>query len=1164
MSSRDQLRSYLNRVEKRLRLSVIFRGAGILAFVALVATILLVLVSNAFAFSQVSITSARVILFFSVAATVVLALALPLYFLDRHRATRRAEAVFPEFEQRLVTFVDRDAHEPDPFMELLAADTLQLTSKAEPGRLAPDRKLLLALGSACACLAILIWMIMAGPGFWGYGAKRLWAGSPPGIGAFYGVHVTPGDTLIRRNSSQVVTAQLIGFASPEARLYARYQSASKWDPATMQPRPGAPGFQFVLASIPEDVEYYVQAGRVRSRQYRIRVVDLPSIKQIRVTYHYPAWTGLKSAVQSAGGDLRAVEGSTAELAISTDRPVRGGILALNDRRKIALSGGEGNTYKGTIPIQKDGSYHVAGLDRGQIARLSDEFLIDAGKANPPQVSLIRPGHDYQASPIEEVTVTADARDDYGLKDLRLDYSVNGGPVKSVSVLRRKGATHAMGSTVLHLEDFKVVPGDLVSVYASARDGKLQARTGMLFVEVQPFEREYSQSQISGGGGLSAEQYEFSQREKEIIAASWNQQRNRQATRKQSAANGKFLSSVQSKLRDHVLGLTGRMEGRGLGDENQEFSAYQRDMNAAAKAMGPASQRLNRERWTDAISSEEQALQQLLRAEATFRRIQVAFGSRGGGGGGAGAGRDLANLADLELNTEKNQYETAQTAESQRQQTQQTDKALQKLEELARREQQLAEQQHNSSNSSFQQRWQQEMLHRQAEQLQRQLEQLAENRGQPGGQANSASASQPGSGASQGAAGEPIQRVIDQLRRASKEMAGKQMDGSGSQQAGSAAAARRAASRLKQAAKLLAQMQRRQVSPQLDSLSRQANRLASEEGDQAARMRRMFGNKAQTTPLAQSWFNSGNMSQSKLADDRQLLANDLSRLEQAMQDAARELKSTQPGAAAKLQQSLGQMDQAELPSRLRRSAESIRYGFDPNSKTMEPAISAGIQQIGQGIREAQQALKAQPQNPVEEALNRVDQLRSAIQALTRNAANSGAPIGQPGAQSQAGQGGQSGQGGQQQAQGNQTGSANGGLQPGAPGGPRAWQRVGGSGTFIQQPGSGSPGDAAAFEGAQQAIEALRRELRTEPGSLPDLQKLMRDLQHLGPRRFQANPALVQQLGARALTSVDNLELQLRRELDAKQSGEVRASDSFRIPPGYQESVATYFRRLSKGR
>ena len=51
-----------------------------------------------------------------------------------------------------------------------------------------------------------------------------------------------------------------------------------------------------------------------------------------------------------------------------------------------------------------------------------------------------------------------------------------------------------GSTTLSLEDFKLVPGDLVSLYATAKDGHAEARTDMAFIQADPFEREFSQSQ----------------------------------------------------------------------------------------------------------------------------------------------------------------------------------------------------------------------------------------------------------------------------------------------------------------------------------------------------------------------------------------------------------------------------------------------------------------------------------------------------------------------------------------------------------------------------------------------------------------------------------------------------------------------------------------------
>jgi hypothetical protein len=253
--------------------------------------------------------------------------------------------------------------------------------------------------------------------------------------------------------------------------------------------------------LPENVEYYVTAGAMTSKHFNIHVTDLPAVKQIRVTYKYPAWTGMPSEVEERGGDLRALAGTEALLEVSTDRPLQGGQIQLDNGQKVQLTGGQNNVYRGSVKVDKDGAYHVAGVEEGQPVRVSEDFFIEARKANPPQIALVRPGRgDYHASPIEEVTIAAKATDEYGLHAVTLHYSVNGGPETAVDVLPRKGEKQADGSTTLALEGFKLVPGDLVSVYATAKDGNAQAQTDMIFIQADPFEREFSQSQQSGGGG----------------------------------------------------------------------------------------------------------------------------------------------------------------------------------------------------------------------------------------------------------------------------------------------------------------------------------------------------------------------------------------------------------------------------------------------------------------------------------------------------------------------------------------------------------------------------------------------------------------------------------------------------------------------------------------
>jgi len=344
-----------------------------------------------------------------------------------------------------------------------------------------------------------------------------------------------------------------------------------------------------------------------------------------------------------------------------------------------------------VPISKDGMYHVAAIEKQEDIRLTEDYFIEAQKEEPPKVRIAKPGSDAKVSPIEEVSVTVEADDDFGVRDVELRYSVNGGPEKVVQIPGR--GKNVEGKTMISLEDFKMVPGDVISMYARARDARSETSSDMLFLEAQPFEREYSQSQQAGGGGGGGgdqdDDDQVTRRQKEIIAATFNQIRDRSRDKGKEAENAKFLGEQQGKLGAQTLSLAARSKSRELSGTNAEFQSFTKDMEAASQAMTEAAGKLRAKNFKDAIPSEQKALQHLLRAEATRRQIQVAFGRQGGGGGGGGAGRDLDSLFDLELDMEKNQYETGAQAASSDQRSKEIDDALQKLEQLARRQQELA-------------------------------------------------------------------------------------------------------------------------------------------------------------------------------------------------------------------------------------------------------------------------------------------------------------------------------------------------------------------------------------------------------------------------------------------------------------------------------------------
>ena len=392
---------------------------------------------------------------------------------------------------------------------------------------------------------------------------------------------------------------------------------------------------------------------------------------------------------------------------------------------------------------------------------------------------------------------------------------------------------------------------------------------------------------------------------------------------------------------------------------------------------------------------------------------------------------------------------------------------------------------------------------------------------------------------------------------------------------SEAEARRAADRLKEATDLLGGMRQQQASSRVDSLADETSRLTKEQRDQADRTRQLFGQMGDGPQ-------SGIQDKRKLADDRQGLAEDLGKLEKELQDTARALATDHQNAAStKLREALGDMQQSDLRARIQRGADWMRRGIDPNANGADPEIAAGMQRLEKGVRDAQQAMGAAPQQGndsqqgLETALNRVERLRNQMSSLTRD--------GQGRQQGGGGQG--QGQGGGQQGQGGQAvGGPVGG--PGARIGDGTYGdnygdtiRGGGGGRFYggfdtgnNTPRGGPPvrpdnspiPPQRAYDDSMRDLNQLRQSVQEDPEMAKQVQELIREMERLDPSRFPGNPALVEQLHTQVLVDVDKLELQLRRQLDDKESGQVRSGDTKTVPQGYEEPVADYYRRLSKNK
>ena len=103
-----------------------------------------------------------------------------------------------------------------------------------------------------------------------------------------------------------------------------------------------------------------------------------------------------------------------------------------------------------------------------------------------------------------------ADDDFGVKQLQMFYSVNGGAEKTVNLFGgAKALPEVTASHTIYLEELGLKPGDFVSYYAKAagqrrrRTARKTTTSDIYFVQIRPFKKDYKPAQSMAGRAAAA-------------------------------------------------------------------------------------------------------------------------------------------------------------------------------------------------------------------------------------------------------------------------------------------------------------------------------------------------------------------------------------------------------------------------------------------------------------------------------------------------------------------------------------------------------------------------------------------------------------------------------------------------------------------------------------
>lgn len=1210
MSSRDQLESYLQRARARLRLLLLSQNAALLAGLLLLVTLLAALWITRSAYSSVAADIGRALLVAALLGVLVHA-ALRWRALKRNQGADALERALPAQAGRIHTYVQESRKSGEaPFLLDLLADDAARIAEAEPlSQTIPTRRLLVPgalAGVALAALASLFFL----KGSLGEGARHLWMGQLPPASriavAAGGIAVRPGDVSVRRNQDLAISALVAGGAR-EAKLHVKF-GAGEWETTPMQAEADG-GYSFTLFAVRDGANYYVSSGSLKSREHHIEVVDLPRIESLRLTYRYPSWTGLPQQVQEESGDIRAVAGTQVALEVRTDKPLTTPVIIVNGASSSLSQ--TNATSAGSLIVKQPGHYRIATRFGDEVVPLTDDYLIDVVPDEKPTVQILRPGRDYRATNIEEVPVGIKAQDDFRLEALELHYSVNGGDWRVDKL--PAGSPDIQAAALLRLEEMQqkgprgeaplLVPGDLVSYYALARDHGSSAQTDLFLIQVQPFDQRYTQSQANGGGGGGGggdeDQSQISQRQREVLLATFNLQRNRAKdggrAEERDADNARMLSEVQNTIAEQARTLVERAKARELtGDEN--VGKFVKSLEEATKSMRPASEALDKQDLEVAVKHEQQALQHLLRAEATFREIQVSMQRGGGGGGGRGAqaGRDVSEMTELEMDLAKNQYET-QSSMSQEQRSQTEDETMRKLRELARRQEQLAREAARQQTPPGAQKWQQEQLRREAEQLRQQLEQLAQQQQQRGGQQSGQQGQQgqqsSGQQGGQQSGQSSASAAAEAARQVSEAMRQMQARNGNSQEN-----ANRASEQLKRASEQLERGQRQAVGDRFNELARSARELSEKQKQSEQDLRAALSPQAPPSiarPGQQQRNGLSYEQAERLAQQKRDIQSGLEELQRQMRATRQQAGARAPRASERVAQATKDLEESDTGSRLARSASEIERGRGVQAASRDGLINEGLEQLQQGLDEAasvaagengERRTAQRDANPGD-LLSELSDLRRALeraraQGLAQNGRNQGeagtradqARDGQAG--QQGGRTGQQGQGeGSQPGQGGDQPGQQGGRNGGADGGGGDFGRAGGGSVFGDGRGRFISGNGQIGPLTDQDRRALREQGQLSSQRLQQLREQLANgaldqadvtaLRELSERlrRGGADPLSTEY--PRMVTLLDQLELAaLKADRASSKDTPARANGAVDDSRRYRDNVADYYRKLGE--
>jgi DNA repair exonuclease SbcCD ATPase subunit len=496
------------------------------------------------------------------------------------------------------------------------------------------------------------------------------------------------------------------------------------------------------------------------------------------------------------------------------------------------------------------------------------------------------------------------------------------------------------------------------------------------------------------------------------------------------------------------------------------------------------------------------------------------------------------MFELEMDLEKNQYETGDNATPDAPE-QQMQEAADELAELARRQEQLARNQNRAQNPTPEQRWQQEMLRREVEELQRRLEELS--RGQQ--QAQSGQGGETGSSSSSSAAAESEtseqdrQRErnraseMDELqRRLSSAMRAMNEANETMQQNGDPESLQRAMDeaqrQLEGARNSATEARQRAMQAAVDELAERADDVLDTQSGLERRLQEAVRDALDADNIDGPLDSGLDWTEElQLAEEKRDLLAAIQGLQRDALGTAQTFAEDQPDVAEELRDSIGKLQDMEIEARIAVAAAYIEQGEAVYVASSESAVTETLRQLREDLRRARGMIDTGADGEpgrgerMQAALAEARELRRALQRAAQGA------------------------------------GGNAGFEAGGP-----ENRDASTGVRVADIEVGNELQRQAQAVSQEVTELLRA-FSNAGASARDIDDMRQLAAGIRASDFSGNPDVLAREARQALSLVEQLELRLAGVVNSDKPG-IRGNVNEEMPEQHREIIADYYRRLGQ--